>query len=153
MNDEAVFVKKFPRYEDTYCLGIEEKARSLNLFDDFARNNGSSIEMPDNDLPEWAMPVQDAVTPCKGYDTCIDWRCNKCYDPYLGTHTTCGKLTYYNCTMSLPSECQPIRCTDMSVDTVSTDVFPISFFHFFFGGGGGPFNRRLNEFHLKLSKL
>ena len=120
MNDEAVFVKKFPRYEDTYCLGIEEKARSLNLFDDFARNNGSSIEMPDNDLPEWAMPVQDAVTPCKGYDTCIDWRCNKCYDPYLGTHTTCGKLTYYNCTMSLPSECQPIRCTDMSVDTVST---------------------------------
>ena len=41
MNDEAVFVKKFPRYEDTYCLGIEEKARSLKLFDDFARNGTS----------------------------------------------------------------------------------------------------------------
>ena len=41
MNDEAVFVKKFPRYEDTYCLGIEEKARSLKLFDEFARNGTS----------------------------------------------------------------------------------------------------------------
>ena len=63
------------------------------------------------------MPVQDAVTQCKGYDTCIDWKCNKCYDPYLGTHTTCGKLTYYNCTLSLPSECHPIKCSDMNVDT------------------------------------
>ena len=74
-------------------------------------------ESPEND-PEWVMPVQDAVTQCKGYDTCIDWKCNKCYDPYLGTHTTCGKLTYYNCTLSLPSECHPIKCSDMNVDTV-----------------------------------
>ena len=31
MNDEAVFIKKFPRYEDVFCLGVEEKSRSLKM--------------------------------------------------------------------------------------------------------------------------
>ena len=31
INDEAVFIKKFPRYEDVFCLGVEERSRSLKM--------------------------------------------------------------------------------------------------------------------------
>ena len=68
MTDETIFVKKFPRFEDTYCLGIDEKARSLN-FDDLSRSNNDSergVQPVQDHDPEWVMPVQDAVTPCKG---------------------------------------------------------------------------------------
>ena len=71
MTDETIFVKKFPRFEDTYCLGIDEKARSLN-FEDFSRSNNDSergIQSVQDHDPEWVMPVQDAVTPCKGENT------------------------------------------------------------------------------------
>ena len=73
-----------------------------------------------DDDPEWVMPVPDAVTPCKGYDTCIHMDCAKCYDPYLGSHTTCGKMTYYDCNRSLPSMCRPVKCTDSDVREVIT---------------------------------
>ena len=73
-----------------------------------------------DDDPEWVMPVPDAVTPCKGYDTCIHMDCAKCYDPYLGSHTTCGKMTYYDCNRSLPSMCRPVKCTDSDVREVNT---------------------------------
>ena len=64
------------------------------------------------------MPVPDAVTPCKGYDTCVDMECGKCYDPYLGTHTTCGKMSYFDCRISLPEMCRPLLCTDSDVGEV-----------------------------------
>ncbi len=116
-NDEAVFVKKFPRFEDTFCLGVEEKSRSLKT-DAFAVNS-TSVEQQNEQDPEWVMPVPDAITPCKGYDTCIHMQCGKCYDPYLGTHTTCGKMTYYDCDVSLPKECRPLKCTDSDVNEVT----------------------------------
>lgn len=116
VNDEAIFLKKFPRYEDTFCLGIEEKSRSLKINSTELEANNSVEE--DSQDPEWVMPVPDAVTPCKGYDTCIDMQCGKCYDPYLGTHTTCGKMTYFDCNVSLPNECRPLKCTDSDVNEV-----------------------------------
>ena len=76
-----------------------------------------------DDDPEWVMPVPDAVTPCKGYDTCIHMDCAKCYDPYLGSHTTCGKMTYYDCNRSLPPMCRPLKCTDSDVREVSDKNF------------------------------
>ena len=113
-NEEVVFVKKFPRYEDTFCLGIQERSRSLQLP---SHNNTEQQRQPQPD-PDWVMPVPDAVTPCKGYDTCIHMQCGKCYDPYLGAHTTCGKMTYFDCSISLPMECQPLKCTESDVNEV-----------------------------------
>jgi len=128
INDEAVFIKKFPRYEDVFCLGVEERSRSLkmdnalpvNMTDTIGGNNLENFQRSDDD-PEWVMPVPDAVTPCKGYDTCIHMDCAKCYDPYLGSHTTCGKMTYYDCNRSLPSMCRPVKCTDSDV----REIFPM----------------------------
>ena len=74
-NDEAVFVKKFPRFEDPFCLGIEEKSRSLKIGNDLPLNMNMTskdelFEFATNSRseedPEWVMPVPDAVTPCKG---------------------------------------------------------------------------------------
>ena len=41
INDEAVFIKKFPRYEDVFCLGVEERSRSLKM------DNALPINMTD----------------------------------------------------------------------------------------------------------
>jgi len=122
INDEPVFVKKFARFEDTFCLGNEEKARSLEMSNDLPINMTRSDLTKSQDDPEWVMPVPDAVTPCKGYDTCLHLECGKCYDPYLGAHTTCGKLSYYDCRVGLPQECRPVSCTDSNVN----EIFPMS---------------------------
>ena len=79
----------------------------------------TEVKRTEND-PEWVMPVPDAVTPCKGYDTCLHLECGKCYDPYLGAHTTCGKLSYYDCRVGLPEMCRPVSCTDSNVNEVSS---------------------------------
>ena len=110
----------------------------------------ASGEMPhprddeeDVPLPEWVMPVADAITPCQGYDVCLDLMCGACYDGYLGTHTSCGKMTYYDCQVNLPAECRPLRCTETNVNEVrgrnrGRCRFPglkrdlISFFQLFF---------------------
>merc|ERR1719412_2963719 len=127
INDEAVFIKKFPRYEDVFCLGVEERSRSLKMDNALPVNMTSGENNLENfqrsqDDPEWVMPVPDAVTPCKGYDTCLHLECGKCYDPYLGAHTTCGKLSYYDCRVGLPQECRPVSCTDSNVN----EIFPMS---------------------------
>ena len=44
MNDEAVFIKKFPRYEDVFCLGVEEKSRSLKM------DNALPVNMTNTDV-------------------------------------------------------------------------------------------------------
>ena len=67
---------------------------------------------------QWVLSVPDSVTPCQGYDMCLDLRCGACYDPYLGAHTSCGKLTYYDCNVNLPRECQPMRCTETNIEEV-----------------------------------
>lgn len=120
----AVFVKKFPRYQDPFCLGKVEKARSLSG-DDFRKLNatiasGNHLPHPrdsdeDGPDPSWVMPVPDAITPCQGFDICLDLRCGSTYDPYLGAHVSGGKMTYYDCEVSLPDECRPLRCTDTNV--------------------------------------
>jgi hypothetical protein len=73
------------------------------------------------ETPNWVMDVPDAVTPCQGYDVCLDLRCGSCYDSYLGAHTSCGKMTYFDCTSSLPSECQPMRCTETNINEVKIE--------------------------------
>ena len=71
---------------------------------------------------QWVLSVPDSVTPCQGYDMCLDLRCGSCYDPYLGAHTSCGKLTYYDCNVNLPRECQPMRCTETNIHEVNTII-------------------------------
>ena len=71
-----------------------------------------------NIILQWVLSVPDSVTPCQGYDMCLDLRCGSCYDPYLGAHTSCGKLTYYDCNVNLPRECQPMRCTETNIHEV-----------------------------------
>ena len=71
-----------------------------------------------NIIFQWVLSVPDSVTPCQGYDMCLDLRCGSCYDPYLGAHTSCGKLTYYDCNVNLPRECQPMRCTETNIHEV-----------------------------------
>jgi len=120
VSSDTVLLKKFPRFEDVFCLGIEEKARSLDL-DSQPRiessSNGTTVTSNTSD-PEWLLSVPDAVTPCQGFDLCLDLRCGTCYDPYLGAHTSCGKLTYYDCNVHLPQECQPMRCTETNINDI-----------------------------------
>ncbi len=72
-DEKAVFVKKFPRWEDPFCLGIEEKARSLPLIstreENSRKNETENMLEPlvDDIDPDWVIKVPDAVTPCQGY--------------------------------------------------------------------------------------
>lgn len=132
--EKTVLVKKFPRFEDPFCLGKQEKARSLRLenANSFSENSTSRQDLlgrdprtsvkpfADPNTPNWVLSVPDSVTPCQGYDMCLDLRCGSCYDPYLGAHTSCGKLTYYDCNVNLPRECQPMRCTETNIH----EIFP-----------------------------
>ena len=124
-----MFVKKFPRFEDPFCLGIGEKARSLEHRSVVEQRSPSSSaaanETTEPDLPEWALSVPDGVTACQGYDLCLDLRCGTCYDAYLGAHATCGKLTYYDCNLHLPRECQPMRCTETNIHEVKVGRAPL----------------------------
>ena len=50
---------------------------------------------------------------------CLDMACAQCWDPYLGSHTSCGEVSYFNCAdADLPEECKPFRCTDTDIDGV-----------------------------------
>lgn len=64
------------------------------------------------------MEVPEAVTPCQGFDLCLDLNCGSCYDSYLGVHTSCGKMSYFDCTANLPNECQPLKCTETNINEV-----------------------------------
>ena len=120
INDEAVFVKKFSRYDDIFCIPEESpKNFSSTALTEFDENNNL-------DDPDWVMPVSDAVTQCKGYDTCVHMTCGSCYDPYLGAHTTCGKMSYFDCDVSLPEVCRPMKCTDSIISDVS--VFTVIYY-------------------------
>lgn len=57
----------------------------------------------------------------QGYDVCLDLRCGSCFDPYLGAHTSCGRMTYYDCQLGLPRACRPIQCTDTDVKAIFGD--------------------------------
>lgn len=83
--------------------------RPNDLEMDLGASGGSEVN------PSWAMTVPDAVTPCQSFDLCIDLKCGTCYDPYLGAHVSCGKMTYYDCQMNLPVECRPLKCTDTNI--------------------------------------
>ena len=50
MNDEAVFIKKFPRYEDIFCLGVEEKSRSLKMDNALPVNMTADVTVGGNNL-------------------------------------------------------------------------------------------------------
>jgi len=122
-DEDTVLVKKFPRFQDVYCLGIEEKARKMegNSVSRIEGSTNQTNQTEEEKEPKWLLSVPDAVTPCQGFDICLDLRCGTCYDPYLGAHTTCGKLTYYDCNIHLPAECQPMRCTETNINEIFSD--------------------------------
>ena len=56
---KTVLVKKFPRFEDPFCLGIEEKVRNIERISDLQSNitaDGETARTP-------GQPVQDPSTP------------------------------------------------------------------------------------------
>ncbi len=71
-------------------------------------------------LQQHVINAPAAVTPCQSFDMCLDLRCGRCYDAYLGAHTTCGAMTYYDCAVNLPKECRPMKCTDTDLEEVRT---------------------------------
>ncbi|XP_040569159.1 uncharacterized protein [Lepeophtheirus salmonis] len=136
-----VFVKTFPKGMGAQGVGCRQKQKveDPGNFEYNSQNQGINARaaprkgkpkdvsaLPKSDLdepkmPSWALIVPEPVTSCQGDDICVDLRCGRCYDPYLGTHTHCGKMTYFDCATSLHEECQPIRCTDVDIDDIFTD--------------------------------
>ncbi len=65
------------------------------------------------------MSSRQAITPCQSFDLCVDQRCGRCFDPYLGSHVGCGQMSSYDCDESLPRECRPVQCTQDNFSAVS----------------------------------